>query len=166
MNISKLDNKLELLLKYYPKTLEKYENITDDVVNKLYTEYKETIDILIEVKMNYDDVHHPYKPKIFETPRCRLRNAARTRSKRKGQNFNLIDEDVKLVRICPILNKPINYYNNVCSLDSPSLDRIDNDKGYFKDNIQIISMMSNNMKASASPETIIIFSKNILNIYG
>jgi hypothetical protein len=45
---------------------------------------------------------------------------------------------------------------------SPSLDRIDNNKGYIKGNVEVISWKANIMKSNASPEELVEFAKAIL----
>ena len=41
---------------------------------------------------------------------------------------------------------------------SPSLDRIDPNKGYVKGNVQVISRLANIMKSNASPEELRAFA--------
>ena len=84
------------------------------------------------------------------------------RAELKGLEFSLKEEDIIIPSMCKLLEIPLkigikNNYEN-----SPSIDRIDNNKGYTKDNIQIISKKANSMKNSASYEELIIFCKNIL----
>lgn len=85
------------------------------------------------------------------------------RAIKKGYEFNLKESDIIIPELCPILEIPIfcgerSNYNN-----SPTIDRVDNNKGYTKDNIKIISMLANTMKNSASIEELKAFCKNILN---
>lgn len=84
------------------------------------------------------------------------------RALEKGLDFNIVEEDIIIPEYCPLLEIPLvigtkNEYEN-----SPSIDRIDNSKGYIKGNIQIISKKANSMKNSASYEELMIFYKNIL----
>lgn len=87
---------------------------------------------------------------------------AKSRALKKGYEFNLLEEDIIIPDKCPILNIPLfpgtkNNYKN-----SPTIDRINNSKGYTKDNIRIISMLANTMKNSASIEELKLFAQNIL----
>lgn len=49
--------------------------------------------------------------------------------------------------------------------NSPSLDKIIPQLGYVKGNIIVMSMKANIMKANATKEELINFSKNILKIF-
>lgn len=86
----------------------------------------------------------------------------KSRAERKGLEFNLNLSDIVIPDKCPLLEVPFNFGNKKNYEYTPSIDRIDNSKGYIKGNVQIISMKANAMKNSASPEELYTFCKNIL----
>ena len=92
---------------------------------------------------------------------------ARQRAKKKELEFNLEAADIVIPLKCPILDIEI-VRNKKGSLktNSPSLDRIDNTKGYIKSNVMVISNKANTMKNDASPNELIKFAKWILKTYG
>jgi hypothetical protein len=62
--------------------------------------------------------------------------------------FDIEKYDIVIPKKCPILGIDINltHDNKFFHNTSPSLDRIDNAKGYTKDNICVISWMANKIK--------------------
>jgi len=82
------------------------------------------------------------------------------RAKNKGIEFNITIEDIIVPKYCPILNielKPFNKQGG--SYNSPSIDRIDNSKGYIKGNIQVISKRANMIKTDATLEEILLVAE-------
>lgn len=62
-------------------------------------------------------------------------------------------QDLIIPEICPVLDIPIIIsFGNGRTDNGPSVDRIDNNKGYIKDNIIVISWRANNIKSYASIE--------------
>jgi hypothetical protein len=95
---------------------------------------------------------------------------AKYRSRVKGHEVTIEESDIDIPIICPILGIPIFVEGRINvragpSDNSPSLDRIDNTKGYIKGNVQVLSHKANTMKGSASPEDLIKFAKWILGTY-
>lgn len=96
----------------------------------------------------------------------RLFNAAKIRAKYKGIEFNISVEDIVIPNNCPYFNVPLTrIFDNGRTDFNPSLDRIENSKGYVKGNVQVISNLANSMKRNASIEQLIEFAKNILRIH-
>lgn len=89
--------------------------------------------------------------------------SAKKRAKLKGLEFDIELEDIpKIPKYCPILGIEIKPNTTNSPLDSsPSLDRIDNLKGYVKGNVRIISNRANRIKADATVEEL----KKILEDY-
>jgi len=81
--------------------------------------------------------------------------------------FNLELSDILIPEKCPILdiNMNVNSGRSGAYRNSPSLDRIDNDKGYIKGNVWVISQLANAMKSNASKRDLIAFSEWVLSRY-
>ena len=99
-----------------------------------------------------------------------LLSRAKSRSKKKGLEFNIDITDIDVPIICPILGIPIikEYKKGTKggpSPNSPSLDRIDNSKGYVKGNVRVISHKANTMKHNATSLELIRFAEWVLYNY-
>ena len=84
-----------------------------------------------------------------------LLSSAKRRAKLKGIEFSLKLEDIKIPDICPVLGIPLFLTSGQRTYNSPSVDRIDNNKGYSKDNIIVISWRANRLKSDGTIEEII-----------
>lgn len=95
-----------------------------------------------------------------------LRHAKQRASDRKIE-FTITRDYVKglLVSHCPILGIELCYTNSILCDDSPTLDRIDNSKGYVADNVQILSCIANRMKSNATPDMLRKFADYIMKTY-
>lgn len=92
-------------------------------------------------------------------PERYILNIARNRSKKYGYEFNLEESDIVLPKVCPVLKTPLIISSSTRgNPNSASIDRIDNTKGYVKGNIQIMSLLANQMKSSATPEQLRMFA--------
>lgn len=139
------------IIRYYPNKLKEKKYIDDNFIYSLYNEYGETIKIM--------------KENTGSQIRNRLCAGAKYRSKVNNIETNINSEDVKLVRICPYLKIPLEYNNSDRTNYSASLDKIDPNKGYIKENIQVISVLANQMKSNANKEELKTFAKTIMELY-
>lgn len=84
-----------------------------------------------------------------------LLHGAKNRARKKNVPFSISLEDIpEIPEKCPILGIPLKHHEGLPGWhdDSPTLDRIFNDKGYVKDNLRIISSRANRLKADATLE--------------
>ena len=79
-------------------------------------------------------------------------NDARKRAKRKGIDFDLDQSDLIVPPTCPVLGIELFVSGGKRTANSPSLDRIDNSRGYIKSNVRVISFRANALKNDATIE--------------
>ena len=77
---------------------------------------------------------------------------AKQRAKKNNIELNLKATDIIVPTICPILGIPLIPFSGKFAHNSPSIDRIDSNKGYTKDNIIVISFRANCIKNNATVE--------------
>jgi len=80
---------------------------------------------------------------------------AKHRAKKSGMDFCIEHEDIDLPTHCPALGTKLDYLrqNEVYTLEtSPSLDRVNNNLGYVKGNVRVISLKANLLKKNGTLE--------------
>jgi hypothetical protein len=103
-------------------------------------------------------------------PEWYMHNKAKRRALDRQIDFNIEVKDIVMPVNCPVFKKYKlkKEYSEKSGPKpwSPSLDRIDNSKGYVKGNIQVISNKANTMKGNATPEELLQFAFWIILTYG
>ncbi len=69
----------------------------------------------------------------------RLLSSVKARAKRKRLPFDLVLADLVIPSECPVLGIPL-FFSSKKGPNTPSVDRIDNLKGYTKGNVLIVSL--------------------------
>ena len=110
------------------------------------------------------EYHRKYRERNHE--QCIL-SAARNRARTRKIPFNLTKEDIHIPKLCPILGIPLtrSFGKHGGDFSSASLDRIDPALGYVKGNVQVVSLLANNMKSSASKDQLLLFAKWVQETY-
>lgn len=91
------------------------------------------------------------RPRDWARKLCRK---ARLRAEAKGLDFDLTPEWIleNAVNKCPVLGVELISSSNNNYYQCPSLDRLNNDLGYTRDNVAIISYRANVLKRDATLE--------------
>lgn len=103
--------------------------------------------------------HQKHRDKLFATREGHIQYlyaALKWRTKKKEIALDVTVEDLVSIAPdnCPVFGIPLTWCqrNGKIQMNSPSLDRIDPQKGYVKGNVQWISHMANAMKYKANPQ--------------
>ena len=133
---------------------------------------KEKNKILLRCKLWREKNKNKLKEKRLFKYKNNLSNVlffgAKERAKKKNLEFSLKKEDIIIPSICPVLGIPLFYKrtHGKPNPNSPSIDRINNSKGYTIDNIIIVSRRANVLKNDSSIQElkkIISFYENLNN---
>jgi len=84
---------------------------------------------------------------------------ARFRAKKRGLQFTMTMDDVRIPEMCPVLGIPLFVGQGKRGPNSPSIDRIDPTKGYITGNVMVISWRANDLKADATVDEIRALAK-------
>jgi hypothetical protein len=93
----------------------------------------------------------------FTDVRAKTLHGAKRRAMQKGMEFSLTLENCpRIPEVCPVLVIPLEFKKKTgkefrCP-GTPSLDRVDNTKGYTPDNVMWISWRANSLKKDATPQ--------------
>lgn len=99
---------------------------------------------------------HPYRKWL---------DSVKHRASRKGLEFDLTVDDLQIPDFCPVF--PTIQLAKIRSnakqdVNSATVDRVNNAKGYIKSNCQIISWRANQLKRNASPEELLAIAKYVM----
>jgi hypothetical protein len=75
---------------------------------------------------------------------------SKQRAKSKGLENTLTREDIVIPEFCPVLGIRLHVEDRAAKYAAPSIDRIDNSKGYTPDNIVVVSVRANILKRDAT----------------
>lgn len=88
-----------------------------------------------------------------DNPDRTLFHAAKSRAQKKGIEFTITPADVVIPEVCPVFGTPLRVKSGETLGgigDAPSLDRIDNSRGYVLGNVAVISSRANRLKSDSS----------------
>lgn len=90
----------------------------------------------------------------LNNPRKAMFNRAKQRANIKGWKFDLDVSDIIIPEYCPVLGIKLtrSLLAKGGSDNSPSIDRLNPNKGYIKDNIRVISMRANYLNSNSTVE--------------
>lgn len=110
------------------------------------------------------------RQKYYSDPQNRIKlllGKVKERSAISGIEFNISPEDLEIPHYCPYLNVPLTHWiGRGHQIYNSSIDRIDSSRGYTKGNVQVISLLANQMKNSANNEQLVNFAINVLRMEG
>lgn len=75
---------------------------------------------------------------------------ARERAKKMGVLIDITVDDIVIPDVCPVFGFPLERGDGRKQDNSPSLDRIDNNLGYVRGNVVVVSWLANRIKSNAS----------------
>ena len=100
-------------------------------------------------KRTYVERYEKTKGTVEEWTRRALWNS-KIRATKTGLPFAITAADLAVPALCPILHTPLVVGVGKPTAASPSVDRVDNTKGYIPGNVRVISARANKIKNDAN----------------
>ena len=97
-------------------------------------------------------------------PTLAMVSKSKKRAKKAGMEHTITIDDIVIPEYCPVLGIKLNIGDRKKHGNAPSIDRIDNLKGYTKENIMIVSNRANMLKNDATLEELIMMGKFYQNL--
>lgn len=94
----------------------------------------------------------------------RLFQSAKERAAKRGLAFEITLEDIVIPEKCPIFGIPLCKGEGAMHDGSPTLDRIDNTRGYTKDNIHVISWKANKLKGDGTSHDLMVLAQYLYGL--
>lgn len=103
--------------------------------------------------------HLRLEPTLDELKKSTLRQNAeiramlqqsKKRARKSGHEFSLKPADIVIPTHCPVFGTPLSREPGRCTPATPSIDRLDNARGYVPGNIHVISFRANTVKGSGT----------------
>lgn len=85
-----------------------------------------------------------------EDPRVEMLTDSRKRAKARGMEHLISKEDIIIPEFCPVLGIRLEVGIGKREPHSPSIDRVDNSKGYIPGNVRVISSRANTLKGDGA----------------
>lgn len=140
----------------YSKTEKRHKSKCKECRHESYLEQKE------KSTERANKYYKNNKDKILEKARERRNNnlanemikSAKGRAKKKGLEFDIDETDIIIPEYCPVLGFRLEKGNGKVHKNSPTIDRINPNKGYIKGNVIVVSQRANTIKTNATIEEI------------
>jgi hypothetical protein len=97
-------------------------------------------------------------------PALHMLNNSKQRAKKAGIEHTITVNDIVIPDYCPVLNIKLDTGDRRRHGNAPSIDRIDNTKGYTKENIMVVSNRANMLKNDASLDELIMIGNFYRNL--
>lgn len=97
-------------------------------------------------------------------PRKVMLMQARSRAKQKGLDFNIDYSDIIVPEFCPLLGIKLEIGNGKVHNASPTIDRLNNNKGYVKGNVLVVSYKANSAKSNLTIEELELLINNLKRV--
>jgi hypothetical protein len=90
----------------------------------------------------------------LKNPKARLLSHAKERAKEQNLEFNITEDDIDIPEFCPVLGIPMFVGEGKFHDGSLTIDRVNNNRGYVKGNVAVISWRANSLKGDSTIEEI------------